>query len=559
MHNDVSDVDDVEKYKKNVRRQNLRRQRSVVPAPLAEEIDSVNYDTSVGNNIADNIDPQILDLEMETINRTSENTNLEIASNNLPSNLNTIFCNGSKSDRASILFSGRANGKPYKQCSSCRLRNNTRRHPQALSENNTYLPTLDFDSVTKYCTMCKKNCSSTLFTSNSRNSPYDTCSYCRALERSRRLPPIFSTRSTALDTMYPLGKLFHISVILLNFNHYIGREEDIYDVNDNENGNMGAQVRRSSSQEVVGEEAMADDEPVIILSHTDSREYAAHMRAREALPENHDDLFDNLNIENLDHENINSVEIVDDVVTTENGGNSNRLNEDNMHIDNDNGGNEINSETTAPRRLPQWLAPLPTHRRIPAAYTSQYNRNLPTHNLGRCTSVCPSCHALHWPQERVHSSSIARPRFQTCCKEGQVVLNEMPEPPAYLRWLWTSEDRDAKEFRKNSRQYNRAFAFTSFKYTEDRRLADRGIHGGLRSFSIHGQIYHQTGAAMREGAVPRYAQLYFVGSERAVEARTEGNNLNPDIVRSLTELIEQNNPFVEYYHTALRSLQESEQ
>ncbi|POS86956.1 hypothetical protein EPUL_001157, partial [Erysiphe pulchra] len=68
-----------------------------------------------------------------------------------------------------------------------------------------------------------------------------------------------------------------------------------------------------------------------------------------------------------------------------------------------------------------------------------------------------------------------------------------------------------------------------------------------------------TGAAMREGAAPRYAQLYFVGSERAVEARTEGNNLNPDIVRSLSELIEQNNPLFEYYYTALRSLQESEQ
>lgn len=166
---------------------------------------------------------------------------------------------------------------------------------------------------------------------------------------------------------------------------------------------------------------------------------------------------------------------------------------------------------------------------------------------------------MHWPQERVHSSSVARPRFQTCCKEGQVVLNEIPEPPAYLRWLWTSDDGDAKAFRNNSRFYNRAFAFTSFKYTEDRRLADRGIHGGLRSFSIHGQIFHQTGAAMREGAVPRYAQLYFVGSERAIEARTDGNNPNPEIVRRLTELIEQNNPFVEYYHTALRSLQESEQ
>lgn len=89
-------------------------------------------------------------------------------------------------------------------------------------------------------------------------------------------------------------------------------------------------------------------------------------------------------------------------------------------------------------------------------------------------------------------------------------------------------------------------------------MAENGISGGIRSFSIHGQVYHQTGAALREGAVPRYAQLYFVDPERAVDARTERDNLDAEIVREITTLMEQTNPFVEYYHTALRSLQESE-
>ncbi|POS81992.1 hypothetical protein EPUL_004633, partial [Erysiphe pulchra] len=448
--------------------QNLRRQQSAVPAPLPEEVQSLNCDTITGNNITNNIDPQLLDLEMDTNSRVIEDTNLE--------NVNSVYCNGCKRNLSSNLFSGIIKGKVYKLCSDCRLRRYNRRRPQALHAQNiseTHIQ-IDKNNDLRRCTMCRKNCPSNSFTSSNENSPFTTCNDCRLSKHNRRYPPLFPTRSTDPNIMYPLG-----------------REEDIYDVSDNENGNAGAHVRQSGSQEVVGEEAMADDEPVIILSHTDSREYAAHMRAREALPENHDDIFDNLDTENLDQENVNPFEDVDDVVPAENGGNNSRLNEDNMQIDNDNGGNETNSETTAPRRLPQWLAPLPTHRTIPAAYTSRYNRNLPTHNLGRCTSVCPFCHALHWPQERVHSSSIARPRFQTCCKEGQVVLNEMPEPPAYLRWLWTSDDRDAKAFRNNSRQYNRAFAFTSFKYTEDRRLADRGIHGGLRSFSIHGQIYHQ--------------------------------------------------------------------
>lgn len=75
---------------------------------------------------------------------------------------------------------------------------------------------------------------------------------------------------------------------------YEEQEDNIYDVSDNENENTTTGRRQPINEEVVGEEAMVDDEPVIILSHTDSREYAAHMRLREALPDNHDDIFRNL-------------------------------------------------------------------------------------------------------------------------------------------------------------------------------------------------------------------------------------------------------------------------
>ncbi|CAJ2651748.1 unnamed protein product [Trifolium pratense] len=281
-----------------------------------------------------------------------------------------------------------------------------------------------------FCGKCKQRRPSDLFTGRVQGRTYKTCSDCRLRDNNRRHPQAHQPQTNIGNNIPSIG------------------EDDIYGVSDNENQNTGARARQHVNEEVVVEEAMVDDEPLIILSHTDTMEYAAHMRLREALPDNHDDIF-----ENLPEVNIESIPIV--------------------------------------------------------------------------------------------------------------TVNESPETEGetlriILRWLWISDDQEARAFRNNSRAYNRAFAFTSFKYTEDRRLADRGIHGGLRSFSIHGQIYHQTGAALREGAVPRYAQLYFVGSERAVEARTEGTNLNPEIVRRLTELIEQNNPFVEYYHTALRSLQESE-
>lgn len=136
------------------------------------------------------------------------------------------------------------------------------------------------------------------------------------------------------------------------------------------------------------------------------------------------------------------------------------------------------------RRLPPWKKPLPT--------------------LGNRTSICPFCDAIHWAAERVHSSSVASPRFQTCCKEEE-----------------------------------------------------RGIHGGIRSFSIHGQIFHQTGGALREGAIPSYAQAYFLDGNEAVDARSNRYNLNPTIVRELTAMIEITNPFVQFYQTAHESLNDS--
>ncbi|POS82194.1 hypothetical protein EPUL_004187, partial [Erysiphe pulchra] len=457
--------------RRNDHRQNLRRQRQVVSPP---QVESNNDAGLIGKEqMVDIIDPQIVDIEMglETNSRVTESTNLDINSNNPAINMDLMFCSKCKRNRSSDLFLGRVQGRSYKTCRDCRLRVNNRRHPQvyrAPTNLDTQLPSFDVNNM-KYCTKCKKNCPLDMFTSNSANTSYTTCSGCRTLERNRRYPPLFPTRSTDLNTMYPLG-----------------REEDIYDASDIEDNNLNARISQPDNQEVVGDEVLADDEPVIILSHTDTREYAAHMRAREALPDNHDDIFDNLPEDNFDQFGVDPFEIANNNLndqineTTINNDNNDNNTEESIPIPNDNDRNETEVENIAPRRLPQWLAPLPTHRTIPAAYTSKYNRNLPTHNLGRCTSVCPSCHALHWPQERVQSSSVARPRFQTCCKEGQVVLNEIPEPPAYLRWLWTSDDRDAKAFRKNSSAYNRSFAFTSFKYSEDRRLADRGIHGGLR-------------------------------------------------------------------------------
>ncbi|POS86415.1 hypothetical protein EPUL_000760, partial [Erysiphe pulchra] len=211
------------------------------------------------------------------------------------------------------------------------------------------------------------------------------------------------------------------------------------------------------------------------------------------------------------------------------------------------------NQLQVPRRLPQWLVSLTTRRLKPVAHMSKYNKHIPADYAGSCISVCRFCNALHWPQECVHSSSVANTRFQTCCREGQVKLCDLPEPLHYLKWFWTSEDREVKNFRKNSIPCNRAFAFTSLSYGRDTRLADMGICDGIQNFSIRGQICHQTGATRREGVVPRYAQLYFVDPEEACQTRVERDNLDPEIVRELGSMIERTNPFVQHYRTAYDS------
>ena len=196
-------------------------------------------------------------------------------------------------------------------------------------------------------------------------------------------------------------------------------------------------------------------------------------------------------------------------------------------------------------------------RFAPAGYTSRYLLSLPTHDLGERNVRCERCGALHFLGEKVKPSSKREPRFMTCCKDGLVKLDPICEPPQPFRRLWTSEDSDCKKFRRRAREYNCAFAFTSFKFTSDDRLERQGIRGGLRSFATLGQVYHQSGAVARPGQIPKYAQLYFLDPDAANSVRVEQRRLDPEIVEVISMVIVEHNPFQNYYHRALESLQVS--
>ena len=89
--------------------------------------------------------------------------------------------------------------------------------------------------------------------------------------------------------------------------------------------------------------------------------------------------------------------------------------------------------------------------------------------LGLMNVPCPSCHAQHWIDERSkHSQSTKRaPRFEQCCKKGEVVLQKLQSPPEILEGLVSADSEEAKRFRKNIREYNSALSFTLLKYSPD--------------------------------------------------------------------------------------------
>lgn len=194
-------------------------------------------------------------------------------------------------------------------------------------------------------------------------------------------------------------------------------------------------------------------------------------------------------------------------------------------------------------RNPTWLQTLGPIRSHPMAYLTRYRSGMPSVGLGDRSSACPFCKVLHFSSERVKGPSLRTPRFQTCCKEGQVELESIPEPPAALRQFWTSQEAHCKRIRFNDRHYNNAFAFKFFNSSPDRRLAKARVRGGARNFSVHGEVYHQIGLLARPGVAPRYAQPYYFDPNQANEERVWQGGSEECIVGELSAITTGCDPF----------------
>ena len=160
------------------------------------------------------------------------------------------------------------------------------------------------------------------------------------------------------------------------------------------------------------------------------------------------------------------------------------------------------------------------------------------------------CKALHFVQERIVSSSAARPIFSPCCGRGKLSLPLLPNPPTLLRSLLFDDTPRSRRFRKNIRAYNSALPMASVVA----KWVNRGP--GPSNFNptmmIQGEMYHYMGPMMPcEGRVPSYGSVYIHDTDHATQTRTRlgsSRRLEDALITKLTHMLHECNSYV---HTFL--------
>ncbi|KAF8072148.1 hypothetical protein FPV67DRAFT_1371020, partial [Lyophyllum atratum] len=175
------------------------------------------------------------------------------------------------------------------------------------------------------------------------------------------------------------------------------------------------------------------------------------------------------------------------------------------------------------------------------------------HDLGRMNVPCPHCGALHWLDEKTVDSTNTFPNFG-CCKNGEVRLPPLQEPPPPLRDLLESPTPAAKAFCTDIWKYNRAFAFTSLGVQEDHSV-NRGNMPPV--FRILGDLCHRSGSLTpAPGRPPIYAQLYIYEPRAALEHRMQQNEgLNRQIMDTLQNMLLHSHQYAAVYRHAHQILE----
>ena len=190
--------------------------------------------------------------------------------------------------------------------------------------------------------------------------------------------------------------------------------------------------------------------------------------------------------------------------------------------------------------------------RVYKAFLSEYIVETVRQSPQYMTDICNHCGALHWIEERVHRSS----EYEPCCKQGDIKLDPFKSPPPLLQDLLTARDPVSRRYRKHIRQYNSVLAFTSVNYRADTRIAHQ--NRGPNSFMIQGDLYHMGGPLAASDNQLHFAQLFFYHPEEATTIRSaRHSDLDPGVLRCLTDMLYSLNLHIDLYKTANETLRDN--
>ncbi|XP_059168222.1 uncharacterized protein LOC131950184 [Physella acuta] len=155
-------------------------------------------------------------------------------------------------------------------------------------------------------------------------------------------------------------------------------------------------------------------------------------------------------------------------------------------------------------------------------------------DVGHMDKICAHCRAYRFHGETANF----------CCMSGKVNMANLPPLPHELQRLFSSNQPDAREFRKNIRQYNCLFQMTSFGGKE----VFSQKRGWNPSVIIQGQIHHYIGSLIPEPhKQAQFLQIYFLDPQDSVKLRMdilENGGIQRDIVELLEGVFRTYNPYV---------------
>ena len=151
--------------------------------------------------------------------------------------------------------------------------------------------------------------------------------------------------------------------------------------------------------------------------------------------------------------------------------------------------------------------------------------------LGPMDAVeCVYCGALGFAGENQGSSS--KPHLGSmCCHKNKInvpVANDFKLDP-YIKHLLTSDSKEAKYFRSNSRMFNSGMAMASVATEKGGWGRTRGKSGMYSAVRVSGQLVRRIGPMLpRNGVKPKFMQTYFFEPDDATAHRISNfKNLKP--------------------------------